>query len=212
MAVVQLVQVQSLGAIEEFLVAGATAGDQLLDAELTEKLLALPGRAAPLPKVDASPLAANRMQGATSEQTPLDFTAATVPIPASLQAILDHQRTNAMGHIEQRNLSLFSEETEKLDAWADDLKVGLEREIKELDRGIKEARGNSKGAATLAEKLAAQKSQRDLEAQRDRKRRELFARQDEIQVRRDSLIDELEKQLQRQVTERQILAVEWEML
>ena len=31
-------------------------------------------------------------------------------------------------------------EAEKLDGWADDLKVGLEREIKEIDRQIKEAR------------------------------------------------------------------------
>jgi hypothetical protein len=76
--------------------------------------------------------------------------------------------------------------------WADDLKVGLEREIKELDRGIKETRNSSKGAATLAEKLAVQNSQRDLKAQRDRKRRELFARQDEIQVRRDNFINALE--------------------
>ena len=31
-------------------------------------------------------------------------------------------------------------EAMKLDGWADDLKVGLERELKELDRQIKEAR------------------------------------------------------------------------
>lgn len=63
----------------------------------------------------------------------------------------------------------------------------------------------------MAEMLAAQKQQRELEALRDRKRRELFARQDEIQGRRDGLIDALELQLQQQVTARQILAVEWEV-
>ena len=36
-------------------------------------------------------------------------------------------------------MSFFAQETEKLDSWADDLNVGLEREIKELDRKIKEA-------------------------------------------------------------------------
>ncbi|CAH1070372.1 hypothetical protein NTG1052_140098 [Candidatus Nitrotoga sp. 1052] len=45
---------------------------------------------------------------------------------------------------------LFAQETERLDSWVDDLKVGLEREIKELDRQIKEARAKSKGAVTLA--------------------------------------------------------------
>ena len=61
----------------------------------------------------------------------------------------------------------------------------------------------------MAEKLEYQKEQRTLESNRDRKRRELFDRQDEIQVRRDSLIDELEAQLQQQITHRTILSCEW---
>ncbi len=42
-----------------------------------------------------------------------------------------------------RNAQFFEVETEKLDGWADDLKVGLEREIKEIDRQFKEARRGS---------------------------------------------------------------------
>ena len=42
--------------------------------------------------------------------------------------------------ISERRRSLFEAEADKLDGWADDLKLGLEREIKELDRQIKEAR------------------------------------------------------------------------
>ena len=104
---------------------------------------------------------------------------------------------------------MYSDETEKLDFRDDDLKVGLEREIKELDRRIKEARTKGNGAATLAGKLAAQKDQRDLEGLRDKKRRELFTRQDEIQARRDKLIEELESQLGQQVTEATILSCQW---
>lgn len=121
------------------------------------------------------------------------------------------QKAHILSDLETRNLSFFAQETEKLDSWADDLKVGLEREIKELDRKIKEARTKSKGAATLAEKLAVQKEQRDLEGNRDRKRRELFQRQDEIQTRRDNLIDELENQLSQQVTVLPLFACEWEV-
>ncbi|MBK7356165.1 hypothetical protein [Propionivibrio sp.] len=39
------------------------------------------------------------------------------------------------------------------------------------------------GGGNLADKLQAQKEQRDLEGQRDKKRRELFNRQDEIQAK-----------------------------
>lgn len=137
-ALVRLVRVQSVGTTEEFLLAAASAGDQVLDAELTEKLLSLPGRAQPLD--------------------------GTADVGAVVQAAVSAQRTQVIANIERRNLTLFTDETEKLDAWADDLKLGLEREIKELDRRIKETRTKSKGAATLAEKLEAQKEQRNLEA------------------------------------------------
>ena len=76
---------------------------------------------------------------------------------------------------------------------------------------IKETRSKGKGAATLADKLAAQKEQRDLETARDRKRRELFARQDEIQAKRDKLIEELEQQLGQHVAMRTIVGCEWVM-
>ena len=125
--------------------------------------------------------------------------------------MIDQQKTRIIADLESRNLSFFSQETEKLDAWADDLKVGLEREIKELDRQIKEARTKSKGAATLADKLHAQKEQRDLEAQRDKKRRDLFNRQDEIQAKRDQLIEELESQLGQKITQHPLFSCQWEM-
>ena len=144
-------------------------------------------------------------------QTNLDFATAHVALPEPLRLELDRQKSVVIGRIEQRNLALFSDETEKLDAWADDLKVGLEREIKELDRAIKECRTMGKGAATLAEKLEHQKEQRELESLRDKKRRELFTRQDEIQDKRDRLIDELEQQLAQQVAERTLLCCEWKM-
>jgi hypothetical protein len=149
---------------------------------------------------------------APAQQNMLDFAAANVPIPPALQQQIDQQKALVITDLESRNLLFFSQETEKLDAWADDLKVGLEREIKDLDRQIKEARTRSKRAATLADKLQAQKEQRDLERQRDKKRRELFDRQDQVQARRDSLIDELEQQLGQQVTATRLFAVEWELL
>lgn len=144
-----------------------------------------------------------------TDQRGLDFAAANLAVPLGLQQELARQRASIIGSVERRNLGLFSDETEKLDAWADDLKVGLEREIKELDRRIKETRTKGKGAATLAEKLAAQKDQRELESLRDKRRRELFIRQDEIQAKRDKLIEELESQLGQQVTEVTVLCCQW---
>lgn len=212
LATIELLTVQSLGSTEEYLLLAGVVNGSLLDADIVEKLMTLPGHAeeikSTVPMTEQQPLSADF---AVQEQNTLDFSAAYLPMPEPVKNEITRQKGQIVGSIEQRNLLLFTQESEKLDSWADDLKVGLEREIKELDRAIKESRTKSKGAATLAEKLEYQKEQRALEGSRDKKRRELFERQDEIQQRRDNLIDELEKQLQQQITKRTILSCEWEL-
>uniref|UniRef100_E6QQ34 DEAD/DEAH box helicase n=1 Tax=mine drainage metagenome TaxID=410659 RepID=E6QQ34_9ZZZZ len=205
---VMLLSVESLGSQEEhLLLATQDSNGVVYDQELTEKLLTIPAEQEFLP---AASIPAQFM--VQESQPGLDFTAAHVAVSPALRQEINRQKTGILSALEQRNLVSFTQETEKLDAWADDLKVGLEREIKELDRNIKETRTKSNGAATLAEKLDMQKAQRDLEARRDRKRRELFQRQDEIQARRDGLIDELEKQLQQQILTRMLFVCEWEVV
>ncbi|MHB8900164.1 MAG: hypothetical protein ACYC6Y_15555, partial [Thermoguttaceae bacterium] len=114
--------------------------------------------------------------------------------------------------ISQRNARFFEAEAEKLDGWADDLKVGLEREIKEIDRQIKEARRSATAALTLEEKLAGQKQIKNLEQHRNGKRRSLFDAQDEIDRRRTSLIEEIEAKLQQRVTEKSLFIVRWRLV
>ncbi len=211
---VQHLRIQSLGTTEEHLLAAAIdAEGNAYEHDITDRLLSMPGHASALPRVGGAPVAnQTHHRDEEAQQSALDFAAANVAIPPALQQQIDQQKARVVADLESRNLSFFSLETEKLDAWADDLKVSLEREIKELDRGIKEARTRSKGAATLAEKLNIQKEQRDLEAQRDKKRRELFNRQDEIQAKRDRLIDELEAQLGQKIQQRNLFCCEWEVL
>ena len=206
---VSLLTVESLGTKEDHLLLAAQDDTGAVhDAETVEKLLSIPAVASALPPSSDQP---NTDTVAGADQPGLDFNAAHVPLSPALEQELNRQKLVVLSGLEMRNLAAFTQETDKLDTWADDLKVSLEREIKELDRRIKETRTLSKGAATLAEKLAAQKSQRDLEALRDRRRRELFDRQDEIQAKHDGLIDELEKQLKQQVTATRLFAVEWEV-
>ncbi len=67
------------------------------------------------------------------------------------------------------------------------MKESIERSIKELDKEIRQVRKEAKLAPTLEEKLALQKKQKKLEVQRNKDRRELFDKQDEVDnpARRD---------------------------
>ena len=89
------------------------------------------------------------------------------------------------------------------------MKLGLEREIKELDRQIKEARRAATTALTLEEKLAGQKEIKALEAQRNERRRSLFDAQDDVERRRDQFIAEIEGKLQQKQQLARLFAIRW---
>ncbi|MBP3954392.1 DEAD/DEAH box helicase family protein [Gemmata sp. G18] len=79
------------------------------------------------------------------------------PPDERLVAEIERQQAAIRRTISERNGKLFEEEASKLDGWADDLKVGLEREIRDLDRQLKEAKRAASAALTLEEKLAGQR-------------------------------------------------------
>jgi|CXWL01.1.fsa_nt_gi adenine-specific DNA-methyltransferase len=181
-----LFTVEALDQAEDYLIAtGVTDDGEALDEEAVRRLFSLPATVTqPVNSSIEHPMLSNR----TAE------------------------RQDAIRrHISQRNAEFFEIEAEKLDAWADDLKVGLEREIKEFDRQIKEARRAAVAAPTLEEKLAGQKQIKAIEAERGKRRRALFDAQDEIDRRRGELINEIEGKLQQKVSSKQLFSVRWQV-
>jgi ERCC4-related helicase len=111
--------------------------------------------------------------------------------------------------IAERNAKFFEAEAEKLEGWADDLKLGLEREIKDIDHQIKEARRVASAALTLEEKLAGQKQIKSLEALRSQKRRSLFDAQDDVEAQRDRFIKTLESKLTQETASKVLFCMRW---
>ncbi|MBP7763772.1 MAG: DEAD/DEAH box helicase family protein [Syntrophaceae bacterium] len=135
---------------------------------------------------------------------------AAAPSPVDLLADCAEGRQSAIQkEISERNARFFESEAEKLDTWADDLKVGLEREIKEMDRLIKEVRRAATAALTLEEKLIGQKQIKDLEAQRNQKRRSLFDAQDDVDRQREALITQIEGKLRQKENLQQLFLIRW---
>ena len=126
-----------------------------------------------------------------------------------LEETLKRLENQHIRDVNQRNLGYFEAEVQKLDAWADDLKFGLEHEVKELDREIKDVRRTAAVSATLEEKLHWQKRQREMEDKRNQLRRKIFDRQDEIDGQRNELIDKLEQRLSRNVSRISVFLVQW---
>lgn len=130
-------------------------------------------------------------------------------LAATLEDGLVAQQNKIRRDISERNARFFEAEADKLDGWADDLKVGLERELKELDRQIKEARRAATVALTLEEKLAGQKAVKALEAERSTKRRSLFDAQDKIDEQRTQLIAQIEGKLEQSINAQPLFTIRW---
>ena len=135
------------------------------------------------------------------------------PLPSAPTSSLDDlaakRRAAIQRDVSERNAGFFEAEAAKLESWSDDLKIGLEREIKELDRLIKEARREATTALTLETKLTAQKRIRSLEGTRNEKRRSLFEAQDQVDRQRDELITAIEGKLTQGTNDHHLFTLRW---
>jgi len=178
--------VEALDQAEDYLICtGVTDQGEVLDEEVVQRLFSLPG---------------NVTQPVT-----------TMIDDSTMRARVEERQETIRRQISKRNADFFEIEVDKLDSWADDLKVGLEREIKEFDRQIKDARRAAVAALTLEEKLAGQKQIKAIEAERGKCRRALFDAQDEIDRRREQLINEIEGKLQQKVSSQHLFAIRWQV-
>jgi hypothetical protein len=132
-------------------------------------------------------------------------------VPPSVLTLAEGEKQQITEAVNQRSLGFFAQEIDKLEGWADDQKQGLEQQIKDLEKEIREVRKGTKTALTLEEKLQFQKQQRELESKRNKLRKELFDRQDEVDVKRDQLIVSLEEKLVQKISGEEIFTVKWSL-
>ncbi|MEA5048187.1 MAG: SNF2-related protein [Eubacteriales bacterium] len=136
---------------------------------------------------------------------------------ATYSGELDEQRKHntamIQAEIEKNNKRYFLQECEKLDAWSDDLKEGLQREIKELEREIREKTREFHASTDLplATMLEMKEEINRLKKVKDRKRREINLREDEIEAANERLQEEIRAKLAGSATTVNVMAVRFEI-
>ena len=112
----------------------------------------------------------------------------------------------------ERNNRFFDDEMEKLDSWADDMKLALEREISDLDQEIQLRKSEAKKISRLEEKVKAQRAIKELERKRFEKRKNLYTAQDEIDEKKEQLLSKIEKMLKQKVERKCLFMIKWRVI
>lgn len=129
-----------------------------------------------------------------------------------LEATARRQLDACLSKALEENNEYFHREREKLDAWSQDQVSSAEAKRDDTRTGLKEAKKQARIAVTMEEQKQAQEKVKQLERQQRRQRQEIFDVEDEIEERRDSLINALEQQMHQRSNSHQLFWIRWQIV
>ncbi len=111
----------------------------------------------------------------------------------------------------ERNSEFFDDEVDKLDKWAEDMKTALELDLKKLDIDIKTEKTQAKKIIILEDKLIIQRKIKEMEKRRNDMRKKLYDAQDEVDNRKDQLIERIEAYLKQNTKTEKLFYIRWKI-
>jgi len=133
----------------------------------------------------------------------------SVPVKEQILNAFEEKKSSIIESINYRNGNFFDEEMDKLDKWADDKKRSLRLNIKDIDENIKETKRLARTSANLPEKVKLQKEIKHQERKRDEVWKELDIASQEVDKKKEELIDDIEKKLTQNLVEEEIFTIKW---
>lgn len=139
---------------------------------------------------------------------PACVTAARAPdVPGSVVEAVNRRAKQTLQAISENQGRWFEEEMDKLDRWAEDKRAGLKADLREHDDALKILKRESRGAASLPDKLAIQKRIKQTEASREEAWRAYDNEARTVEQAKDAIIDGVEARLAYTHTIRRVLTI-----
>ncbi len=113
--------------------------------------------------------------------------------------------------IADRNGEFFDEEVDKLDKWAEDVKKSLEIELRRMDIDLKAMKTTAKKVLNLAEKVKLQREIKNIEQRRNEMRQKLYKSQDDVDVKKEGLLERVEGQLNQKVVIKPLFTIKFKV-
>jgi ERCC4-related helicase len=133
-------------------------------------------------------------------------------INEELCQMIELQKADIEEKNKERDSNFFGDEYDKLDKWADDMKLSLEKEIKDIDAEIKLRKAEAAKIFDLQQKVSAQRAIKELEKKRSEKRKKLFESQDEIDARKEEVLSKVEARMQQTLSRKTLFTIRWNLV
>ncbi len=130
----------------------------------------------------------------------------------SLEKLLEAERDRVLMQSDAENGAWLDAESAELDRWAEDRRLMLEDELRELDEKIRETNRAALSAGMLQQKIILKQEVAQLEAERSRKRRDLFEAQDKVEAERHALFAEASSRLIQQASTQPLFTIRWRVV
>lgn len=134
-------------------------------------------------------------------------------VSEKLKSLYAAEQERILEEISIQNSNYFEEETAKLTKWSKDIKIGVERTLREIDKTIDEVNVQLRGRGlTLQRRLELQEQLAVLEPKKKELRMRIYEEQDKIDDERNRLIEETKKKLAQKVNNTLIFTVKWRIV
>lgn len=146
---------------------------------------------------------------ATIEETSLSFTALE---KEKCDSIYFRSQAGIVEENRKRNHSFFDDEVDKLEKWSEDVRNSIKFEIKELDKEIKSKKTEARKLLNLEQKVKEQRLIKDLEKRLAEKRFNQYQSEDDIENRKDKLLDEVEQRLKQHTSDQILFTIRFKII
>jgi hypothetical protein len=172
---------------DHLLLSGVTADGKVLETDVLRKLFSLKG-----------------MVSACDEFSPEE--------QEKISEVEQQHITRISGQIAERNSTFFDDEVDKLDKWSNDMKMALELDLKKLDIDIKIEKTNAKKILDLEKKVEMQRAIKEMEKKRNEMRHKLYQAQDEVDTKKEQLLERVEARLKQQSKIDPLFSIRWSIV
>lgn len=149
----------------------------------------------------------------TRFELPAELTDAAGAVNGEVEALRKERVEQRQRAIEAANKQYYLDECAKLDAYSEDLKEGLQRELNDIKKAITEKNREFRNSTDLPldEMLAVKDELEELKRKRKRMQRDLYDREDEIEAQNEQLQAEMREKLRGNSELERIMTISFEV-